>query len=143
MNKVLIVLLTMLLFSCENKKVEITPENMQVRKVVTQVQEPENKILGVHTVIPKDTLWFISDKWYKDPVLWPSIYEINKDQIEDPDLIFEGQQFDIPKLNVGDNLSEQDRSLLAQGYLEAYRVYKEKGKKDAADYKTASEKFGK
>ena len=93
------------------------------------------KLLGVHTVIPRDTLWWISDKWYKDPVLWPSIYEINKMEIKDPDLIFPGQKFDIPAL-VGStkNLSPEDKTLLSQGYLEAYRVYKEKGKKDAKAY---------
>ena len=102
------------------------------------------KLLGVHTVVPKDTLWWISDKWYKDPVLWPSIYEINKAEIKDPDMIFPGQDFDIPALSGNrDNLSAEDKTLLAQGYLEAYRVYKEKGKKDAEDYKVAGEKLSK
>lgn len=100
------------------------------------------KLLGVHNVVPKDTLWWISDKWYKDPVLWPSIYEINKGQIKDPDLIFPGQAFDIPALSgTSGNLSVEDKSLLAQGYLEAYRVYKEKGKKDAADYKAVGDRL--
>jgi hypothetical protein len=101
------------------------------------------KILGVHTVVPKDTLWWISDKWYKDPVLWPAIYEINKDQIADPDLIYVNQKFDIPELNVGKDLSPEDKTLLSQGYLEAYRVYKEKGKKDAGDYKVAGDGYAK
>jgi len=100
------------------------------------------KLLGVHTVITKDTLWWISDKWYKDPVLWPSIYEINKAEIQDPDRIFPGQKFDIPALTgTSANLSPEDKSLLSQGYLEAYRVYKEKGKKDAEDYKVAGNKL--
>jgi len=102
------------------------------------------KMLGVHNVVPKDTLWWISDKWYKDPVLWPSIYEINKAQIKDPDRIFPGQAFDIPALSgAAGNLSAEDKSLLAQGYLEAYRVYKEKGKKDAEDYKVVGDKLNK
>lgn len=102
------------------------------------------KMLGVHNVIPKDTLWWISDKWYKDPVLWPSIYEINKAEIKDPDLIYPGQAFDIPALRgTPNNLSAEDKSLLAQGYLEAYRVYKEKGKQDANDYKVVGEKLTK
>lgn len=102
------------------------------------------KMLGVHTVIPRDTLWWISDKWYKDPVLWPSIYEINKSDIRDPDLIFPGQKFDIPALSgSAGNLSAEDKTLLAQGYLEAYRVYKEKGKKDAADYKAVGDRLNK
>lgn len=102
------------------------------------------KMLGIHTVVPRDTLWWISDKWYKDPVLWPSIYEINRAEINDPDLIFPGQTFDIPALaGTPGNLSAEDKSLLAQGYLEAYRVYKEKGKKDAADYKVVADNLKK
>ncbi len=100
------------------------------------------KMLGVHTVVPRDTLWWISDKWYKDPVLWPAIYQINKGQITDPDLIFGGQKFDIPYLNTPrDKLSPQDNTLLSQGYLEAYRVYKEKGKADATSYKVVGDAF--
>ncbi|HTH14693.1 MAG TPA: LysM peptidoglycan-binding domain-containing protein [Spirochaetia bacterium] len=108
----------------------------------TPTPAPATKLLGTHTVIPKDTLWWISDKWYKDPVLWPSIYEINKAEIKDPDLIFPGQKFDIPALTgTATNLADDDKTLLSQGYLEAYRVYKEKGKKDAEDYKTIGDKL--
>jgi len=113
----------------------------------TVMEQPVNtapKVLGVHTVANKDTLWWISDKWYKDPVLWPSIYEINKTEIKDPDLIFPGQKFDIPALaGSAGNLSPDDKSLLAQGYLEAYRVYKEKGRKDAEDYKVSGDRLNK
>jgi LysM repeat protein len=110
--------------------------------VTNQPTAQAPKLLGVHTVIPRDTLWWISDKWYKDPVLWPAIYEINKGLINDPDLIFAGQKFDIPFLNTPANkLSAQDNTLLAQGYLEAYRVYKAKGKVGAEGYKTVGDKF--
>jgi len=102
------------------------------------------KLLGTHSVIPKDTLWWISDKWYKDPVLWPSIFEINRSQIRDPDLIYPGQKFDIPALiGSSSKLAPEDRSLLSQGYLEAYRVYKEKGRQDAEDYKRSGDRLSK
>ncbi|MEI8094771.1 MAG: LysM peptidoglycan-binding domain-containing protein [Spirochaetales bacterium] len=115
------------------KPVAVTPEPV--------AQAP--KMLGVHTVIPRDTLWWISDKWYKDPVLWPAIFEINKALIKDPDLIYSGQKFDIPFLNLPQNkLSTEDNTLLAQGYLEAYRVYKAKAKPGADAYKTVGDKFG-
>lgn len=102
------------------------------------------KILGVHAVVPKDTLWWISDKWYKDPILWPNIYQINKNAIKDPDLIFPGMKLDIPALvGTKDKLAPEDKTSLSQGYLEAYRVYKAKGKKDAEDYKTVGDKYAK
>jgi hypothetical protein len=102
------------------------------------------KLLGVHTVIPRDTLWWISDKWYHDPVLWPAIYEINKSIIKDPDLIYAGQLFDIPYLDrSGKEMSGNDATLLSQGYLEAYRVYKAKGKAHSEDYKTVGDGYAK
>lgn len=120
------------------------PAAPEPAKVETPPAPTGPKMLGVHTVIPKDTLWWISDKWYKDPVLWPSIYEINKAEIKDPDMIFPGQKFDIPAMTgTSANLSPDDKSLLAQGYLEAYRVYKEKGKKDAEDYKVVGDRLSK
>lgn len=124
----------------EVKKEEAKPADNKPLKPA-EVAQP--KVLGIHDVIKGDSLWWISDKWYKDPVLWPSIYEINHGIIKDPDMIFPGQKFDIPAL-VGNTaqLSPEDYTLLSQGYLEAYRVYKEKGKKDAEDYKKVGDKLG-
>ena len=50
-----------------------------------------------HTVVKGDSLWGISGKReiYGNPFQWPLIYKNNAEQIEDPDLIFPGQTFDI------------------------------------------------
>jgi nucleoid-associated protein YgaU len=53
-------------------------------------------IKGTHTVGRGDTLWFISQKEYADPLNWPSIFLENKDQIRNPDLIYPSQKFRIP-----------------------------------------------
>jgi len=147
---ILILLLGTVLYFVFNKptpNVKTTSTTVTVPAVKPAVEAVQPvaqapKLLGVHTVIARDTLWWISDKWYKDPVLWPAIFEINKAQIKDPDLIYSGQKFDIPFLNMPQNkLSAQDNTLLSQGYLEAYRVYKAKGKRDAEAYKSAGNKF--
>lgn len=147
---ILLVVLGIGLYFLFNKPAPVAPAPVTKTEtpapVVTEPVEAPSapKMLGVHNVVPRDTLWWISDKWYKDPVLWPSIYEINKAEIKDPDLIFPGQAFDIPALSgTPGNLSAEDKSLLAQGYLVAYRVYKEKGKKDANDYKVVGDKLNK
>ncbi|MCV2891789.1 LysM peptidoglycan-binding domain-containing protein [Lentibacter sp. XHP0401] len=48
------------------------------------------------TVQPGSTLWAIARERYGQGELYFQLYEANKDQIRDPDLIYPGQVFDIP-----------------------------------------------
>ncbi len=50
-----------------------------------------------HTVKSGDTLWGISasSTGYNDPYQWPLIFKANKSKIDDPDLIYPGQTFQI------------------------------------------------
>jgi len=50
-------------------------------------------------VIPGDCLWKIAGfTWiYNNPRLWTNIYEANKDQIKDPNLIYPKQVLKIPR----------------------------------------------
>lgn len=52
-----------------------------------------------YTVENGDTLSEISDKEkiYGDWTLWPLIYDANRNQVNDPDLIMPGQNLDIPR----------------------------------------------
>ncbi|WP_298678416.1 Ig-like domain-containing protein [uncultured Lentibacter sp.] len=49
------------------------------------------------TVQPGATLWAIARERYGQGELYVQVYEANKDQIRDPDLIYPGQVFDIPE----------------------------------------------
>lgn len=51
-----------------------------------------------YKVVRGDNLWNISKKEqiYADPYMWPRIYRNNKDQIEDPDLIYPKQVLAVP-----------------------------------------------
>lgn len=52
-----------------------------------------------HTVVQGEDLAKIAGYWeiYGDQAQWPVIYEANRDQMEDPDLIFPGQILRIPR----------------------------------------------
>jgi nucleoid-associated protein YgaU len=52
-----------------------------------------------HVVKKGECLWWIAQyvEVYNDAWQWPRIYEANRDQIEDPDLIFPGQVLRIPR----------------------------------------------
>ena len=49
-----------------------------------------------YTVVGRDTLSKIAQLEYGDAKQWRKIFEANRDQIEDPDLIFPGQVLRIP-----------------------------------------------
>jgi LysM repeat protein len=48
-------------------------------------------------VVTGHTLWALSQNYYGDPTRYPLIYEANKAQIHNPNLIFPGQVFVVPK----------------------------------------------
>ncbi len=62
-----------------------------------EYQEPEETGGMKYVVKRGDTLWGISsmNRIYEDPFRWPLLYRANRDQIEDPDLIYPDQEFDI------------------------------------------------
>jgi nucleoid-associated protein YgaU len=49
------------------------------------------------TVQAGDTLSSLAQKWYGDANLWPRLFEANRNQIVNPNLIFVGQVLRIPQ----------------------------------------------
>jgi nucleoid-associated protein YgaU len=54
-----------------------------------------------YTVRSGDTLSAIAKREYGDADAWRRIYEANRDQINDPDLIHPGQELNIPRAEGG------------------------------------------
>ncbi len=56
----------------------------------------------VYTVKRGDSLWWIAKykDVYDDAFLWPIIYNANKDQIKNPNLIHPGQKLKIPRSGI-------------------------------------------
>ncbi|MEZ7195858.1 LysM peptidoglycan-binding domain-containing protein [Pseudodesulfovibrio karagichevae] len=107
-----IALCVMFAWGC-SKKVQTEPEVVVVeeKEVVVEtapapvvdpmaVYKAEYDALPVtHTVTKGECLWWISEykHVYNDPFMWPMIYKANRDKIKNPDLIYPGQQFDVPR----------------------------------------------
>jgi small-conductance mechanosensitive channel len=63
----------------------------------------------------RDCLWNIAKKKdiYSNAWLWPKIWQGNRDQIKDPDLIYKGQKLKIPK---GSELSSEEKAAAKKYY---------------------------
>ena len=94
-----------------SKKVQTEPEVVVVEETEViveskpvmdpmQVYKAEYDALPVvHTVSKRECLWLISEykHVYNDPFMWPLIMKANRDKLKNPDLIYPGQQFELPR----------------------------------------------
>lgn len=79
------------------KKGEEKPAENQQNPQQQQNQAQQQSEFDTYTVKSGDSLSKIAKQFYGDPMQWPKIFDANKDQIQNPDLIHPGQTFKIPK----------------------------------------------
>ena len=74
-------------------------ERERKAKMIKPPPPPAAPVSDRHTVQTGECLWTISgyEQIYANPFQWPLIYRANRSQIKDPDLIYPGQDFMIPR----------------------------------------------
>ena len=74
---------------------EATPPASATATATTVVPPPVEA--NIITVQPGYTLWAIAKSSYGDGLLYVKVFEANRDQIRNPDLIYPGQVFSVPR----------------------------------------------
>lgn len=116
------------------------PKAVETESIVADKQpaSSEEKIGtpgGTRQVQSGDKLWTIANEYYQQAYLWPNIYRVNLNRIDNPDILSIGENLEIPPLQ-GEpgSLTRQDRDEIAAGFIEVYLDYKRLGKQEAQYY---------
>ena len=93
-------------------------------------------------VLKGNTLWMISKAFYADPYLWPNIYRVNLNVINDPDVLKVGTIIYAPSLEgTAENLTPNDIKNIADGYFQVFLAYNRLGKKKAPLFLNVAKQF--
>jgi len=71
-------------------------EELKQMRTETRAASRRARVSKTYTVQSGDTLSAIAEAHYGDASRWPEIFEANRDQIDDPNLIRVGQELRIP-----------------------------------------------
>ena len=119
--------------SCSAKHVETTEVPKEAPAVVAPTAEPTPDTVVEYTVKKHDTLWDIAGRssMYGDSFQWPLIFKSNRDKIQDPDLIYPKQNFEIHK-NIAVEQVKEARSLSSK--TPKYKKHSKPSSKLPVDY---------
>jgi nucleoid-associated protein YgaU len=88
--------------SIEPEISELTPPEAEEEETITVLETKQKDASGktIHKVKPNDSLFAISRKYYGDEAKWHKIYEVNRDNMSGPNVLYPGQELVIPEITL-------------------------------------------
>jgi len=77
-------------------------------------------ITETYNVEPGQSLWTIAESRLGNPYLWPLLYHLNSDVLDNPNQLPAASDLNIPRLSNQDNLNSFEREQVALGYFSLY-----------------------
>ncbi len=112
------------------------PETAQIDQTETEAQiGAEQDVNGIQSesdeiqtefelqeyqMSPGESLWSVAESELGNPYLWPVIYHVNRDMIDDPNAIPLAAELEIPVISDPENLNPFENNQVAMGYLDLY-----------------------
>ena len=75
-----------------------------------------------YVVLPGDTLFGLATKFLKDPHRWGDLWQLNKDEIKNPQLIYPGQVLTLDKSGSSPTMEASTIKMVPREYIEQFKV---------------------
>lgn len=118
----------------EESTVQPSGESEEVDEIpIQETQSVQNGEFDLETVMvaPGQSLWSIADAELGNPYLWPLLYHLNQDLIDNPNQIPVNANLQVPVISNPDDLNEFERDQVARGYLSLYQWNRENNPDEA------------
>jgi len=73
---------------------KVNDDHLSVKPQPEAPPEPEFQF---YTIVSGDTLWKIASKYYGNGAKWETLFDANREVIQNPDLIYPGQVIRVPQ----------------------------------------------